>query len=250
MPAHFDARLRQGALLVGLCLFGIFLVSYVLDNHAQSSAATPVRQNFLLQAAAPLLPSSSPRRPRLAAMVLAHRDPSPAIRQFVDNYLGSHYDLFVLHNGLHPDTAAAIAALVRNVTFVDISAHFDSSLLVHSSTVQTCSSSTGYHLMCRFMSGPVYWLPEFDAYDQVVRFDDDSRWTAPITQSLELNGSETYAYALKQQDSSGCVWEARPALPCNSTFNNQPPPPPFLYLLLQLPGGLSGAGALAVQWHA
>ena len=215
MPPRSDARQRQGVLLVALCLLGIYLVSYVLDNGVATAAMTAqLRQRFVSLAGAstegraspepPPPPMSALPPPRLAAMVLAHQDPAPAIRQFVASYSGSAYDLFVLREGAPaPADVAAVAAIVPNASFVDISAHFDAALLVvPNATAQTCGSSAGYRLMCRFMSGPVYWMREFDAYDQVLRFDDDSRFTAPITQSMALNGSETYAYALKQKDAT------------------------------------------------
>ena len=222
MAPRSDARQRQGVLLVALCLLGIFLVSYVLDNGVATAAVTAqLRKRFVSFAwasteerasPAPPPPPMSPlpppplhpMPPRLAAMVLAHHDPAPAIRQFVASYSGSEYDLFVLCEGaLAPANVAAVTAIVPNASFVDISAHFDAALLVvPNATAQTCGSSAGYRLMCRFMSGPVYWMREFDAYYQVLRFDDDSRFTAPITQSMALNGSETYAYALKQKDAT------------------------------------------------
>ena len=40
MPPRSDARQRQGVLLVALCLLGIFLVSYVLDNGVATAAVT------------------------------------------------------------------------------------------------------------------------------------------------------------------------------------------------------------------
>lgn len=54
------------------------------------------------------------------------------------------------------------------------------------------------------MSGPVYWLPQLEKYDQVLRFDDDSLFTRPFTRSLELQGNETYAYAIVSGDDEDC----------------------------------------------
>ena len=238
----FGARHRQSALLALLCLLGIFIVSLVLDNTARPSYLPPAA------VAPPPPPPPPPRQPRLAAMVLANRDPSHAVRQFVSSYVGSRYDLFVLVIGDRPDIAAAILAIAPNATLLDVSAHFDGALLVQSAATQTCSTRTGYHLMCRFMSGPVYWLREFDDYDQVLRFDDDSQFTAPITQSLELIGGEAYAYALKQMDNAGCVFgEPDFAAHTRAASADLPPSlPPSLPRPGQLPGGLSRAGALAV----
>jgi hypothetical protein len=250
-----DDRQRQGILLVVLCLLGIFLLSYILDNNVLTAAVAFAhqRQRYAPVAGAGSASHAPPplRPPRLAAMVLAHHDPTPAIRQFVASYVGSPYDLFVLREGVPgPADVAAVAAIVPNATFVDISMHFDPSLLVvPNATAQTCGSSAGYRLMCRFMSGPVYWMREFDAYDQVLRFDDDSRFTAPITQSLALNESETYAYALKQKDAPRCVHWHCWLRGCSIMKRVRAIVPQILlpFIRAQLPHRFSGASALAVQ---
>ncbi len=249
-----DDRQRQGILLVVLCLLGIFLLSYILDNNVLTAAVAFAhqRQRYAHVAGAGSASHAPPplRPPRLAAIVLAHHDPTPAIRQFVASYVGSPYDLFVLREGVAgPADVAAVAAIAPNATFVDISTHFDPSLLVvPNATAQTCGSSAGYRLMCRFMSGPVYWMRELDAYDQVLRFDDDSRFTAPITQSLALNGSETYAYALKQKDAVGCVQGRVSACSGGSCSAHWKLPRHSPLPRAQLHGWLPGPGALAVRW--
>jgi hypothetical protein len=158
---------------------------------------------------APAAPAPGLPRPRLAAFVLSHGNPSQALSEFVASYSGSRFDVYVLHEAtVSADAAAALAALAPTVAvrFVDVTKYFDPALLLPgtANAPMSCGSPVGYRLMCRFMSGPVYWLPEFDAYDQVLRFDDDSRFTAPIAQSLELRAGEVYAYALKQLDSGDC----------------------------------------------
>ena len=149
------------------------------------------------------------RSKQLAVMVIIlpnRPDPTSSVKQFIAQYTGSEYDLFILHEGLPEDQMQAFSALT-NVTFVDISAHFDSSLLLAANgkrTASSCLSRIGYRLMCRFMSGPVFWLPEFDSYEQLLRFDDDSRFTGPINRSLSLRNKETYAFAVFSVDSDEC----------------------------------------------
>ena len=180
----------------------------------------------------------------LAVMVLAHHDPAQIIREFVQFYSGSRYDIFVLHEGRRINMSAAAAA-APNVTFVDVSMYFNESLLVRRSNGEpTCGAGIGYRLMCRFMSGPVYWLREFDKYDQLLRFDTDSHFTSPITESLMLHGHESYAYALKQKDALQYVSfmhadRQTDTLLCNNFFffffcNRPPPPPPHDFCSCQI----------------
>ena len=194
-------------LLGHVAALALFMLVSLLEPPARRSSGARVER-------APSLPLASVP-PRLAVIILAGKtetdDPSPAVRAFVGSYSGSPYDLFVLHEGMRAPIAA-IASVVPSVTFVDVTEFFNPVLLYAQRGIFpgiTCSGGgkgwlPGYRLMCRFMSGPVYWLPELDAYDQVLRIDQDSLFTAPITHSLALQGNETYAYARLQTDDAEC----------------------------------------------
>ena len=170
-------------------------------------------------------PSGSTVGPRLAAVLLL--DPNgnldggasltASVLSFVDSYTGSPYDLLLLYCILTAETAALEATLnerlragqaggLVRLRFVDVHLHFMGTLDRKSRPAHgpSCAYDLGYRLMCRFMAGPVYWLPELDAYEQMVRLDDDSRFTRPISTTLELQGSEMYAYALVNHDHEDC----------------------------------------------
>jgi hypothetical protein len=142
--------------------------------------------------------------PRLAAFILVdpQSQPGDAVRSFVQNYVGFPYDFFVLYETM-TQAITNLNTIVPNAHFVDVSSHFQPELSLGIKAT-SCDSHIGYKLMCRFMSGPVYWLPELASYEQTVRIDDDSGFTSPIIRSIELQGNETYGYTLIQGDSPYC----------------------------------------------
>ena len=151
----------------------------------------------------------TPAPRRLAvALLLGRADPSDAVRSFVSAYSRFSYDFFVLYEQLTPEALEIDRLVPGGARFINVSSFFRRELI--GGIVQTsCFSHAplveeGYRLMCRFMSGPVYWLPEFDGYEQLLRFDDDSAFTSTLTTSLELRGSETYAYTLFGGDPVWC----------------------------------------------
>lgn len=200
------------------------------------SASSNTSSPFLQDLATPTAntPSPHPALPeRLAVVMLL--DPSgngdgganwlEALDSFISNYQGSAYDVFILHEAqpdagmpyLTLENVPALATLLESrrsvalfgdVSFIDVRKHFSPDVLGPLGDRQIggggCSYSLGYRLMCRFMSGPLYWLPELERYDQLLRIDDDSRYTHPIRRPLQLRDNEMYAYAIVSHDHEDC----------------------------------------------
>ena len=151
----------------------------------------------------------TPAPRRLAvAILLGRADPSAAVRSFVSAYAHFPYDFFVLYEHL-TQAALEIDRLVPGgARFINVSSFFQRELIGGIAQTSCISHAPGvedgYRLMCRFMSGPVYWLPDFDGYEQLLRFDDDSSFTSTLTTSLELRGTETYAYTYFAGDPVWC----------------------------------------------
>lgn len=142
-----------------------------------------------------------------------------AIESFARHYAAvprPPFDIIVLYEVLSP--AVNISALVASlnvesggnlkmaVRYIDVSLYFDRALArgLEGKSCIVPYGPIGYRLMCRFMSGPVYWLPELDGYDQFIRLDEDSRFTADWDVSLELEATETYAFAMVNDDFPQC----------------------------------------------
>jgi hypothetical protein len=126
----------------------------------------------------------------------------------IDRYYPFKGDLVILHEG---EVFTSLVKRIlqqstrRTIKFVNVEPHFR-----HNNERQkTCQTwgSLGYRLMCRLMSGPVYWLPELAQYDYLIRMDDDSTFTAPIQVNLVqelIRHHAVYAYAVDSNDIAEC----------------------------------------------
>ena len=150
----------------------------------------------------------SSKKNRLAVFTLLRTTSWEAINSFASSYSFSTWDLFVLHDGGSLDFDLLQKNVAKPIHFIDVSSFFQR-LLIRGIKQTSCFShpphlEDGYRLMCRFLSGPVYWLPEFDSYDQILRFDADSRFTGLVSSSLELESHQVYAYTLLSHDPLEC----------------------------------------------
>jgi len=117
-------------------------------------------------------------------------------------------DVLVLHEGLTSTVQRMIQySSTRHMRFADISRWFDSSNNTWAFLPKCSGHGIGYRYMCRFMSGPLYWMPELDEYDYIIRMDDDSSLTDRIQMDLvaELEKrNAAYGYALDGSDDANC----------------------------------------------
>src|SRR5262249_40554244 len=70
-----------------------------------------------------------------------------------------------------------------------------------------CFSGYSYRAMCRFGSGPIFWLDVMKDLDYFIRFDEDANVTASVTSDLVTdlqNIDGGYGYILEQTSSSQC----------------------------------------------
>jgi drug/metabolite transporter (DMT)-like permease len=150
--------------------------------------------------------SLSPSQPKLAAMILVN--PHEPISQTIESVLSFRkmysfpHDFFVLYEVLTDEMKLVLSTELSFVKLINVSSYFQTTHV--NAKPNTCTFYVGYHLMCRFMSGPVYWLPEFDIYEQLLRIDDDSRFTKRLSRSLELVGQESYGFTLYHYDQKDC----------------------------------------------
>ena len=99
----------------------------------------------------------------------------------------------------------------RRIVFVDISEEFTPRSPYKDITWKSCAFDirVGYRYMIRFMSGPLYWLPQLDNYTYALRMDDDSLFTAPIHTQLTLElekMNSAYAYAVDSTERPDCYY--------------------------------------------
>ena len=71
----------------------------------------------------------------------------------------------------------------------------------------SCLGDYSYRSMCRFASGPIYWIDVLKGYEYIIRIDEDAKFTKTIPTDLisdlvNINGA--YGYLLEQTSSSQC----------------------------------------------
>ena len=71
----------------------------------------------------------------------------------------------------------------RYVFFVNVKQHFH--LDSYPPKTSCMQQHLGYHYMCRFMAGPVYWLPELARYKYMIRMDAHSVFTRMVDKDFE-----------------------------------------------------------------
>jgi hypothetical protein len=121
-------------------------------------------------------------------------------------------DVMILHEGLTVMQRLTIESLTaRKIIFVDVTSYFTPRREWEDIRKKTgCAQNfgMGYKLMCRFWSGPVYWLKELEPYRYLIRLDDDSRLTKIVPTDfidvMHLHNA-TYGYILEELDSPDCM---------------------------------------------
>ena len=135
----------------------------------------------------------------------------------LDKYYPFQADIMALHEGMSELQLAMLQRVThRRVIFVNVKEWFTATEVQKSITfLDTCNHGMGYRLMCRFASGPIYWLEELKAYDYIIRMDDDSRFTKNVTQDLVKIAEDLdaiYGYAVVGLDVFSCYSGAGPWL--------------------------------------
>jgi hypothetical protein len=128
----------------------------------------------------------------------------------LDRYYPYPVDIMILHENLSTtDKEIFTSFTLRNIIWVDVSQYFITSKSETQIPWNYCARNTrmGYRKMCQLMSSQLYWMPELDSYQYIIRFDDDSEILGNIPfnffdmmDQYQLN----YAYALEIRDNPEC----------------------------------------------
>lgn len=110
-----------------------------------------------------------------------------------------------LHEGVKESELAKLQleSTRRKIKWVNIAVFFNR-MAWGDEPMRSCGHSLGYRLMCRLMSGPVYWLDVFKPYRYVIRMDDDSAFFKVVKNEIRLDQNATYGYTLEDWDRSTC----------------------------------------------
>lgn len=133
--------------------------------------------------------------------------------QSVDEHYRYHADyFFFVDNVLDLELLMIQRVTHRKLTFIDVTSEFRKPPPSHPMMAKyharnRCEGDFSYRAMCRFASGPLYWIKFLDPYDYIVRLDEDARLTRRVPTNIvsdlvDINGA--YGYVLEQPSSSAC----------------------------------------------